>query len=124
MVTNINHQELLDLRNKIMDIILDNLNSWDGEMESGIKIIEDNQVEIDKLETLNLQLSRFPTAHKEEYINKINLVIAEQRKMNKVIKNIQKSLLENMQQMSKKDQVIKSYININKGSVFIDKDIR
>ena len=51
MVTSINHQELLDLRNKIIDIVIDNLNSWDKDIETGIKIIEDNF--FTKLLTLN-----------------------------------------------------------------------
>lgn len=124
MVTNINHQELLDLRNKIIDIVIENLNTWDDDIETGIKIIEDNQLEFDKLSTLDLQLSRFPLAHTDEYLNKINLIIEKQGNLDEAIKIKRQSLLESMQQMSKKDQVIKSYININKGSLFIDKDIR
>ena len=123
MVTNINHQELLDRRVKVIDAIIENQNSWDGTMESGIRVIEVNGVELDKLETLNLQLSRFPIAYNEEYVDKINQVLEKQRKIHQEIKSQQEALLVKLQQISKKDQVIKSYISINKESVFIDKDI-
>lgn len=124
MVTNINHQELLDLRNKVVDNMLDNFDSWDGKVETGIKIIEDNKLQIEKIETLNLQLSRYPLAHSEEYVNKIKLVIQEQKKHDDVIKKEKEALLENMQQLNKKEQVIKSYISMNKKSIFIDKDVK
>ena len=123
MVTNINHQELLDRRDKVIDAIIENFNSWDGTMESGIRVIEVNGVELDKLETINLQLSRFPVAYNEDYINKINRILVKQKEIHQDIKNQQETLLAKLQQISKKDQVIKSYMSINKESVFIDKDI-
>ena len=123
MVTNINHQELLDRRDKVIDTIFENFNSWDGNMESGIRVIDVNGVELDKLETINLQLSRFPVAYNEDYINKINRILVKQKEIHQDIKNQQETLLAKLQQISKKDQVIKSYMSINKESVFIDKDI-
>ena len=124
MVTNINYEELLDLRNKLVDNILSNFESWDGQIETGTDIIRANQEEIDKIETLNLQLSRFPEAQDQKYISKLNIMISEQRKLHEAIQNKQKVLLQNMQQLSKKDQVIKSYISVNKKSIFIDKDVK
>ena len=123
MVTNINHQELLDRRDKVLNNIVENQNSWDGTMESGIRVIEVNGVELDKLETLNLQLSRFPIAYNDEYVDRINQVLEKQRTIHQEIKSQQEALLVKLQQISKKDQVIKSYISINKESIFIDKDI-
>ncbi len=42
MDTNINYEELLDIRSKLVDDMLNNFSSWDGEIETGIKIIEEN----------------------------------------------------------------------------------
>ena len=124
MVTNINHKDLLDKRDKVIDTVLDNFNSWDGTMEAGIILLEKNQDELDKIETLNLQLSRFPIANNEEYVSRIQNIIAEQTKLTKAIKEEQQTLLDLMNQMSKKNQVINSYISVKRDPVFIDKDVR
>lgn len=124
MVANINYDELLEQRNIAVDNILNNFKTWDGELESGLEIINRNQEEIDRIDTLNLQLSRFPDAQKEKYIEKIKEIIEEQKKLQELLKDMQSSLLVSMQQLSKKDKVIKNYISKNKKPLFIDKDVR
>ncbi|WFA07905.1 hypothetical protein [Tissierella sp. Yu-01] len=124
MGANINFEELLEQRNKSVDNILNNLTTWDGELDSGLEIIKINQEEIDKIDTLNLQLSRFPDAQNEEYIEKIKEIMDQQKKLQESIKEMRQSLLENMQQLSKKNKVIKNYISKNKNPLFIDKDVR
>lgn len=124
MDPNLNYEELLEQRNKSVDNILNNLKSWDGELDSGLEIISLNQEEINKIDTLNLQLSRFPDAQKEEYIEKIKEIIEEQKKLQASIKDQQKSLIESMQQLNKKDKVIKNYISTSKKPLFIDKDVK
>jgi len=124
MVTNINHKDLLDKRDKVIDTVLENFNSWDGTMESGIILLEKNQDELNKIETLNLQLSRFPIANSEDYVSRIQIIISEQKKITEAIKEEQQTLLDKMNQMSKKNQVINSYISVKRDPVFIDKDVR
>ena len=124
MGANINFDKLLEQRNKSVDNILNNLTTWDGELDSGLEIIKINQDEIDKIDTLNLQLSRFPDAQNEEYIEKIKEIMDHQKKLQVSIKEMRQSLLENMQQLSKKNKVIKNYISKNKNPLFIDKDVR
>ena len=75
MDPNLNYEELLEQRNKSVDNILNNLKSWDGELDTGLETLKTNQEEIDKIDILNLQLSRFPDAQKEEYIEKIKEII-------------------------------------------------
>lgn len=86
MDANLNYEELLEQRSKSVDNILNNLKSWDGELDSGLEIIGLNQEEIDKIDTLNLQLSRFPHAQNEEYIETIKEIIKEQKKFQDTIK--------------------------------------
>lgn len=124
MDPNLNYEELLEQRNKSVDNILNNLKSWDGELDTGIETLKTNQEEIDKIDILNLQLSRFPDAQKEEYIEKIKEIIEEQKKLQASIKDQQKSLIESMQQLNKKDKVIKNYISTSKKPLFIDKDVK
>jgi hypothetical protein len=124
MGTNINYEELLEERNRAVERILNNFRNWDKELESGLQIIKDNQVEMDRIDTLNLQLSRYPEAQRVEYIEKIKEIIEEQKKLQTLIKEKQDSLLKSMQQLNKKDMVIKNYISKSKKSLFIDKDVR
>ena len=124
MDPNLNYEELLEQRNKSVDNILNNLKSWDGELDTSLETLETNQEEIDKIDILNLQLSRFPDAQKEEYIEKIKEIIEEQKKLQASIKDQQKSLIESMQQLNKKDKVIKNYISTSKKPLFIDKDVK
>ncbi|MDD2208867.1 MAG: hypothetical protein PHU45_05940 [Bacilli bacterium] len=124
MDPNLNYEELLEQRNKSVDNILNNLKSWDGELDTGLETLKTNQEEIDKIDILNLQLSRFPDAQKEEYIEKIKEIIEEQKKLQASIKDQQKSLIESMQQLNKKDKVIKNYISTSKKPLFIDKDVK
>ena len=124
MDPNLNYEELLEQRNKSLDNILNNLKSWDGELDTGLETLKTNQEEIDKIDILNLQLSRFPDAQKEEYIEKIKEIIEEQKKLQASIKDQQKSLIESMQQLNKKDKVIKNYISTSKKPLFIDKDVK
>jgi len=51
MGANIDTQALLKKRKKILDIILKDLKSWDGTIESGVEIVEFCQTNIDKIET-------------------------------------------------------------------------
>ncbi|NLL81333.1 MAG: hypothetical protein GX231_03385 [Tissierellia bacterium] len=124
MDANLNYEELLEQRSKSVDNILNNLKSWDGELDSGLEIIGLNQEEIDKIDTLNLQLSRFPHAQNEEYIETIKEIIKEQKKFQDTIKKQKEFLIESMQQLNKKDKVIKNYIHTSKNSLFIDKDVK
>lgn len=124
MVTNINYEELLEERCNIVDNILQRFGSWDGNLESGLEIIRINQEDMDKLDTLSLQLSRIPSAKDEEYIEKLNRLILEQKRLIQMMKDEKENLLHIMQQLNKKDQVIKSYIAASRKPIFIDKDVK
>lgn len=124
MDTNIDYKELLKERDESVDRILKNFKFWNGGIDEVIELFKENQEEMEKIDTLNLQLSRYPRAQNDEYILKIEKIIEEQKKIQTIIKETQDALLKNMQQLSKKDKVIKNYISIEKNSVFIDKDVK
>jgi hypothetical protein len=124
MGTNIDYQELLKERNAALDKILSNLKSWNGDAEEGIRIIKSNQEEMNKIDKLNLRLSGIPAAQDEEYRLKINEAIEGYRKLKLAIKERHSDLLKNMQQLHKKEEVIKNYISKKKDSLFIDKDAK
>lgn len=124
MVTNINYEELLEERSNIVDNILRRFGSWDGNLETGLEIIQVNQEDMDKLDTLSLQLSRLPSSQNEDYIEKLKSIIIEQKRLVQMMKDEKENLLQNMQQLNKKDQVIKSYIAASRKPIFIDKDVK
>lgn len=118
-------KELLDARNNILDEIIDRLQAWDKTTESGIGIIESNQASLDKLKSLNAKVIDLEISSElnEEYNFKLNLIIKELENLTKVLRGKKDELVEDKQQLNKKEQVINSYISINKQPIFIDKDV-
>lgn len=124
MDENINYEELLKQRDESVDRILKNFKFWNGGIDEVIELFKENQQEMERIDILNLQLSRYPKAQNEEYILKIEEIIEEQKRFQAFIKETRDALLKNMQQLNKKDKVIKNYISKKKNPVFIDKDVK
>lgn len=123
MGTNLTTKELTQVMDKIVDKVLDNLKSWDGTIESGISIIEANEIDLDELRTISLQLTDPSITYEEKYLKKFNEILLEHNKLTSSLKMEQDQLRVLMQQINKKDQIINNYISINKQPMFIDKDI-
>ena len=124
MVTNLNTKEIMQEMEKTVDKVLNNLKSWDGSLESGIKIVEYNEIHFDELKTFDLLLEGESITYDEEYLDKISEVLYEHKKLKLGLKIEQDRLVLLMQQLNKKEDVIKSYISIKKEPIFIDKDIK
>ena len=125
MGTNIEQDRLIKSRNEIMDGILENMRTWNGDMESGIELVENNRIDIDKIKKINEKMDSMsmPDIHDEDYRNKLNALYNEQKKLFKVLEGKQRELMEEKEQLNKKDKVVRSYINKKTESVFIDKDV-
>ena len=125
MGTDLNVQELLKAKNQVLDNILSNLKNWDGEIITGIDLIESNQEYLDELRDLNEKLnkSEATSTYDEEYEYKLNLIIEEQRKLTQSLKEKQDGLKDNMEQIKKKDKVINSYMSTDKEPIFINKEL-
>lgn len=125
MGTDINILELFKAKNQVLDNILNNLRSWDGEIITGIDLIESNQEYLDELGDLNEKLSKSEatSTYDEEYEYKLNLIMEEQRKLTQSLKGKQDDLKDNMEQLKKKDKVISNYMNTDKEPIFINKDL-
>lgn len=124
MDENINYEKLLKQRDESVDRILKNFKFWNGGIDEVVELFRENQQEMERIDILNLQLSRYPEAQNEEYILKIEEIIEEQKKFQTFIKETRDALLKNMQQLNKKDKVIKNYISKEKNPIFIDKDVK
>lgn len=125
MGTNIDTQALLKKRKQILDIILKDLKSWDGTIESGVEIVEFCQANLDKIKLINQTIIKLHQRdlYDEEYEIKLNLLLKEQKKFTKALKDKQNQLLNSIQQLNKKKDVADNYISTPINPMFIDKDL-
>ena len=125
MDTNLNIITLLKSRNEILDDILNNMRTWDNSIESGISIIESNQLGLYEIGNLNTKIYSITDTftNDEDYNYKLNLIMQELEDLTVSLKGKRNTMLDEKKQFNKKDQVIKSYISINREPVFIDKDV-
>ena len=125
MGTDIDIQKIFRAKNQILDKILDNLKLWDGEVATGINLIESNQAFFDEIEALNVKLAseNLTSIYDEKYEYKLNLIIKMQKKFIETLKVRQEELKDNMEQLKKKDKVVNSYIKTEKEPIFINKKL-
>lgn len=124
MGANLTTGEIVQKMNEVVDKVLNNLKSWDGDLESGIRIVEEDEIYFEELKTLDLLLIDESITYDEEYLQKMNEVLYEHEKLILGLKLEQDKLVVLMEQLNKKDHVINSYISVKKNSIFIDKDIK
>lgn len=124
MGTSLATAELIQKMDISMNEVLNNLKSWDGTLEFGVKIVEFNEMHFDELKALNLLIKHDSITYDEEHLQKINEVLYEHKKLTIGLKIEQERLVSLMEQLNKKDAVINSYISVKKDPIFIDKDIR
>lgn len=125
MGANLSLQELIKLRDKLIEEILNNFSNWTNSIDSGISIIESNGIKIDSLRTTDnmlKELSDIPL-YDEEYINKLGLILDKQKELIQTLEDNRRTLLEEANQFSKKNKVIDNYVSVNNDSIFIDRDI-
>lgn len=126
MGTDLDIQRLLYKRDEILEKILNDLKGWDHTIESGVELIESNQIQFNILEGINSELYKLADSpyQVEEYNLKLNAIKKELKKLVHGLQGKRSTLLEEKQQLSKKDQILKSYVSIKKDPVFIDKDVK
>lgn len=104
---------------QILDEMLDEFKKYDGSVESGVEIIESNQIRIDKLKDIfekkDIDLST--------YQSKMEMVLKKQSKLFQSLEIEKEELLKMLQQIGKKNKVVSSYMSKNKKPIFVDKDM-
>lgn len=118
-------ENLLNRRNEILKKLIANIQSWDGEIQTGIELIEENKIEFDKAINITEVLKEEHSFYVEDtaYNNNIHTLYIEQKKIMKSLQNKKANLIGAMKQVKKRNNVVDSYISVNKRSIFIDKDI-
>ena len=124
MGANLTKDEILRERELIVEVVLNNLKTWDGIAESGIRIIEENEKHLDKFKTLDLLLKDIPIQYDEKYSEKMDEIIKSHKSLMDALILEQNQLVDLMQQVGKRDKVLHNYISIKKEPIFIDKDIK
>ncbi|MPW24787.1 hypothetical protein GC105_03150 [Alkalibaculum sp. M08DMB] len=119
-------QELLKSRTGVLNNILHNIRAWDGTPESGVSIIEQNQLEIERIEKINNTIQSFSDKNNDDvsYVKQLELIISEQKQFTVSMKTEQNIILSNIRQLNKKNEVVNNYITTNRESVFVDKDFK
>lgn len=126
MGANLKVQEMLHSRKRIAEELLHTIRSWDGTVESGIEIIEENQIKLEQLKRIQEEAIQVPQKYlvDEAYKSILELLLQEQKSLTQILKEKQNSLLQEMKQLNKKSKVMDSYISSNRPSIFVDKDFK
>ena len=90
-------------------------------MDSGDKC----QINIDRIQEINNELYSMTDEvnSDENYLEKLNLIMAEVGSLSDKLKTKRVTLLEGKNQLSKRNKVMDSYISNHNDPVFIDKDV-
>lgn len=116
---------LLNQRDTVLDIVIDNFNTWDRSIESSIEILESNEKNLEKIKDINDSLTRLSTSDifDEVYRGKIEVILTRQEGLIDFLMEEKGKVSNSIRQLNKKDQVVNNYISQNKESIFIDKDL-
>lgn len=114
-----------DLRCEILDTMQNNIINWDGTPEEGIRIVETNEVLLDKLMSINERLNKLPQSIKnnKDYESGLSLLLERQKDFTKKLKDMQVEMLQAVEQFNKKQKIIKDYISEERKAIFINKTL-
>ena len=113
-------KDIMDDPIKIIDHMLNKFDKYEGSLESGLEIIESNQLSIDKLKNIT---SNGHMIWAEEDEIKLKLVLNKQRELIAILGKEKEELFKMIKQINKKNSVVNSYMSTNIKSIFVDKDI-
>ncbi|RBP70112.1 hypothetical protein DES36_101167 [Alkalibaculum bacchi] len=118
-------ENLLDRRNEILKKVIANIQSWDGEIETGIGLIEENKIEFDQVIKITEAVKEEQGSYAEDevYRTNINILSTAQRELMESLQKKKANLVGAMKQVKKRNNVVDSYISVSKRAIFIDKDI-
>ncbi|WP_303862097.1 hypothetical protein [Alkalibaculum bacchi] len=118
-------ENLLNRRNEILKKVIANIQSWDGEIETGIGLIEENKIEFDQVIKITEAVKEEQGSYVEDevYRTNINILATAQRELMESLQKKKANLVEAIKQVKKRNNVVDSYISVSKRAIFIDKDI-
>jgi len=107
-----------NLRIELLNKIIENINNWDGDLESAIELISLNNNILEQLKSMsseNNENSIYEAKLKEaiKLLDDFLLKLKDERTL----------LLDKNKQLGQKDKILKNYFAQIEESIFIDKDI-
>lgn len=105
--------------NKILEDILRGFIKFDGSIESVIDVIESNRISVDKLKEL---LASEDLILNKTHLYKMELILAKQHRLFKILEAEKEDLIKNIKQINKKSKVVNNYICSGIKSIFLDKE--
>lgn len=108
-----------DNRIELLEKIIENLNNWDGNIESAIDLAEKNNEILEEIR----QNNTIENVDSSLYEKKLIEAIEQLRDFISSLNSSRDLLLEENKQLNLKDKVLKNYITQVDDTVFIDKDI-
>lgn len=122
MNLSISDEQLLQKKNDLLKSINSQYKQWDGSVEKAVKIINRNETLFQQLKEIDDHLSeKTKSFFSDKNQVKWQETIQEHKKMLYKIHYEKNQLLEQMQQVNKKDNVVSNYID-KKQSLFVDRD--
>ena len=124
MGENISINCLLNQRIYSIQVMLENIDNWDGSIEKAFAIIKENRVSMDKITEINEKVNSLEdTPRDEEYLQYLNRLAQSHKILTLALRKEKDSLLKSMEQVMVKKDIVKSYISLPKETIFIDKDL-
>lgn len=103
--------------------ILDRLLAWDDTLESAQTIIDENQQIIERVQTIDEQLTTEElAAFSRQYHSIIQQIMSVQGRLIGLIKKESADIEQQMRQMNQKSNVVSHYMSKNT-SLFVDRDM-
>lgn len=119
----VDNQALLNEKQGHLQDMFDRLAAWDRTADSAQAILDHNQTHIQAIETIDRQLSRDEReAFVETHRGLVEDMLAIQRRLIAVLQKESKKIEGQMQQMNKKDKVVRHYMD-KETSLFVDRDV-
>lgn len=104
----------------LMDIIVSGMKDWDGSAESAMDILNVNQPYFEELQSMENASKK---ADQENERKTWQSLIDQHVQMREAIQMEHKKLVNQMQQLNKKDKVVEHYMTDKRPSIFVDKDM-
>ncbi|MDY0235509.1 MAG: hypothetical protein RBR71_05745 [Gudongella sp.] len=111
-------------KQELLDRILNRIKAWDMDIETGIKIIEENGNDIKRIQEYNRDGAKKSVIleTEEDYIQRIEELSTEMKCFLDKMDERKRILLEEKKILGKSNEIIKNYISSDFKAVFIDKN--
>lgn len=125
MVTDMKIEEVKTTIFKTCEGILSRIKEWDNDIDSGITIIEKNEIDIKNIQKYYTEFPEEVVIWQQEkvYRQKIEELTSEMKTFLGKIEDKKQVLLNEKKQLINNDSIITNYISADLKSIFIDRDV-